>query len=415
MGEQIQPIQGMSDICGGEVRLWRGLETRARLLFDRYGFEEIRTPVLEYADLFTRAVGETTSVVRKEMYTLEKGGRHFALRPEGTAGVMRHAAGLGGQETEGARWYYLGPMFRHERPQAGRKRQFHQCGVECMEPPSPAVDAEIIALQLDLLRTWGMTHVVAKVNTRGAGGDHQRVAEGLAAALAPHKHELCEDCQRRMDENILRVLDCKNPACGVIVAALPPVTHFMSDTSRAYLNDVFRHLDRMGVPYEPAPLLVRGLDYYEHTIWEVTGAQGAQDALAGGGRYRMQIGKREMAGVGFAVGMERVLGVLMAEGGGADAFVEPLPDLICLVGLGDAATDAHLPLLQTLRNAGLAARMARGGSMKSQMRSANKMNAAWAVIRGETELAAGTAVVKNMISGEQREVPLAGLPDCFTA
>ena len=405
----------MSDIAAPEVRLWQRLEQVARDVMVRYGFEELRTPAVEFEAVFTRSLGETTDVVQKEMYVFEKGGRRLCLRPEGTAGVMRHAAGLGAAETDGARWYYIGPMFRSERPQAGRKRQFHQCGVECLEPPSPLVDAEILALQVDLLRAWGLGDCEVRLNTRGEGGGQTQVAEGLRAALASREAELCDDCRRRMSENVLRVLDCKNEACQAIVATLPPSTDFMSEASRAYLAQVAGHLDALGVKYRLDPLLVRGLDYYEHTVWEIAStALGAQNAVAGGGRYRMQLGDRELVGVGFAIGLERVVGVLQALGR-AEALVPPLPKLVWLVGLGDEAMKQNLALMQRLRAANVVCRMAPGGSMKSQMRAANKSGAAWAIIRGDDELTQGVAALKDMGAGTQETLPIPTLPDVLAA
>ena len=406
MSSANQPVQGMSDIAAPEVRLWQRLERLARETLELYGFEELRTPVVEFEAVFTRSLGETTDVVQKEMYVFEKGGRRLCLRPEGTAGVMRHAAGLGAQETDGARWYYVGPMFRSERPQAGRKRQFHQCGVECLEPPSPRVDAEILALQVDLLRAGGLGDCEVRLNTRGEIGGQAAVAAGLRAALAAHEAQLCDDCRRRISENVLRVLDCKNAACQAIVAQLPPSTDFMSAASRDYLAQTAAHLDALGVKARIDPRLVRGLDYYEHTVWEIAStALGAQNAVAGGGRYRMQLGGRELVGVGFAVGLERVVGVLQALGRDKD-LIAPPPPLVWLVGLGDAAQDRNLALMQQLRAAKIACRMATGGSMKSQMRAANKSGAAFAVIRGDDELAQGVAALKDMASGEQVTLPL---------
>ena len=406
MSSANQPVQGMSDIAAPEVRLWQRLERLARETLELYGFEELRTPVVEFEAVFTRSLGETTDVVQKEMYVFEKGGRRLCLRPEGTAGVMRHAAGLGAQETDGARWYYVGPMFRSERPQAGRKRQFHQCGVECLEPPSPRVDAEILALQVDLLRAWGLGDCEVRLNTRGEIGGQAAVAAGLRAALAAHEAQLCDDCRRRISENVLRVLDCKNAACQAIVAQLPPSTDFMSAASRDYLAQTAAHLDALGVKARIDPRLVRGLDYYEHTVWEIAStALGGQNAVAGGGRYRMQLGGRELVGVGFAVGLERVVGVLQALGRDKD-LIAPPPPLVWLVGLGDAAQDRNLALMQQLRAAKIACRMATGGSMKSQMRAANKSGAAFAVIRGDDELAQGVAALKDMASGEQVTLPL---------
>ena len=410
MSSANQPVQGMSDIAAPEVHLWQRLEQLGRDVLARYGFEELRTPIVEFESVFTRSLGETTDVVQKEMYVFEKGGRRLALRPEGTAGVMRHAAGLGAQETDGARWFYFGPMFRSERPQAGRRRQFHQCGVECLEPPAALVDAEILALQVDLLRAWGLGDCTVRLSTRGAGDDHQRVAEGLRAALAPRQADLCEDCRRRISENVLRVLDCKNESCQAIVATLPPATEFMGPEARTYLAQVAALLDTLGVTYRLDPLLVRGLDYYEHTVWEIANsALGAQNAVAGGGRYRLELGGRELAGVGFAIGLERVVGVLQALGRDQELRLPAAP-LVWLVGLGDEAQKQNLALMQKLRAAGLACRMPPGGSMKSQMRAANKSGAAWAVIRGDDELAQGVAAVKNMVAGTQEILPLAQVP-----
>jgi histidyl-tRNA synthetase len=415
MSSANQPVQGMSDVAAPEVCLWQRLEQLARETMERYGFEELRTPVVEFESVFTRSLGETTDVVQKEMYVFEKGGRRLCLRPEGTAGVMRHAAGRGAQETDGARWYYVGPMFRSERPQAGRKRQFHQVGVECLEPPAPRVDAEILALQVDLLRAWGLGECEVRLNTRGEIAGHAAVAAGLRAALAAREAELCDDCRRRISENVLRVLDCKNAACQAVVATVPPPTVFMSPAAREYLAQTAAHLDALGVKYRIDPRLVRGLDYYEHTVWEIAStALGAQNAVAGGGRYRMQLGGRELVGVGFAIGLERVVGVLQALGRDRD-LLPPPPPLVWLVGLGEAALDRNLALMQQLRAAKIACRMAPGGSLKSQMRAANKAGAAWVVLRGEDELTQGVAALKDMASGEQTTLPLDRLVPELTA
>ncbi|NLB65136.1 MAG: histidine--tRNA ligase [Lentisphaerae bacterium] len=415
MSSAHRPVQGMSDITAPEVRLWQGLERAAGATLLRYGFEELRTPVVEFEAVFTRSIGETTDVVQKEMYVFEKGGRRLCLRPEGTAGVMRHAAGLGPQETDGARWYYIGPMFRSERPQAGRRRQFHQLGVECLEAPSPLVDAEILALQLDVFRAWGLTDCTLKLSTRGSGADRAQVAAGLREYLSPHHGDLCGDCQRRLAENVLRVMDCKNEGCRKIVAGAPAPTDFMAQESRDYLAGVTRYLDDLGVPYELDARLVRGLDYYEHTVWEIEGSHlGAQNAIAGGGRYRISLGGRELAGVGFAIGLERVVAMLEATGRDAALMSDP-PPLAWLVALGDEAQQQNLRLMQELRAAGVACRMTPGGSLKSQMRAANKAGAAWAVIRGDDELAQGVATVKNMASGEQQQPALDRLAAALSA
>ncbi len=399
----------MSDICAPEIRIWQGIETVARRVFRLYGFEEVRTPIIERIEVFTRALGEGTDVVQKEMYAFEdRGGRAIALRPEGTAGVIRFICG-GGQEWQDARVYYLGPMFRAERPQAGRKRQFHQVGVEAIGAPSPAADVECIALQVHLLREWGLEGFQVHLHTRGMSEDQPAVRAGLQAALRPRIGELCDDCRRRLETHPLRVLDCKQPGCGAIVEALPPVTTFMGEPSRAYLAEVVRLLGRLAIPASVNPRLVRGLDYYVHTIWEITHpALGAQDALAGGGRYRVEMAHKAIEGVGFAMGLERLV-VALRNSGRLPAQETALA--VWLVSAGDRAREENLALAQTLRARGVAAGMdVAGRSMKAQMRAANRAAAPWVIIRGDDELAAGVAVLKNMKDGREERVPVEDLP-----
>ena len=404
-----QPIQGMSDLAAPEIFLWQRLEHSAREVMRLYGFCEVRTPVLEYTQLFTRSLGDTTDVVQKEMYTLEdRGGRSLTLRPEGTAGVIRHVSGLGA-EGDDARLYYIGPMFRSERPQAGRKRQFHQLGVEAFGAPNPVADVEVIALQLQLFEAWGLHGHTLDLNTRGLPEDRAVVARGLADAARPHLGALCADCQRRFETNILRLLDCKKESCQHIVAGLPPTTQFMSEASRKYLDDVVRLLGGLGITARVNPRLVRGLDYYVHTVWEIRHpALGAQDALAGGGRYQVALGDQLFNGVGFAVGLERAI---MAVQKDHPAAAQAVPQTTAwLVSLGAAALEANVQFAQQLRRANIACGMELGArSMKAQMRAANKSGALWGVIRGDNELAKGTAVLKKMADGSQEELPLADI------
>lgn len=401
----IQPVQGMSDIAPPEISLWQRLEQIGREILARYGFEELRTPIVEFEALFTRSLGETTDVVQKEMYVFEKGGRRLCLRPEGTAGVLRYAAALGEAASVGARWFYFGPMFRSERPQAGRRRQFHQCGVECLEPPAPLVDAEILALQMHLLEAWGLEGLELRLSTRGEADDQGRVTSGLREALIPRQDQLCEDCRRRLQENVLRVLDCKQENCRATVAGLPPATDWMGAPARAYLQEVVARLQDLGIAGQLDPLLVRGLDYYEHTVWEITStALGAQNAVAGGGRYRVKLGHRELTGVGFAIGLERVIAILQSSGADRRLLAAPAPRL-WLVGLGPAAQKQNLVLMQQLRRSGWICQMAPEGSVKSQMRAANKAGAAWVILRGDDELAQGAVTLKNMLTGEQSLIP----------
>lgn len=404
--EELQPIKGMSDIGSPEITLWQQLEQSARLLLDRYGFEEVRTPIVEKSAVFIRSLGDGTDVVQKEMYTLTNrdGTEHYAIRPEGTAGVMRYVASLG-QDAQQARLYYLGPMFRGERPQKGRRRQFHQLGAEAIGPANPASDAEMIALHAHLLREWGLKGFRISLNTRGLPSDRQAVQDGLSAALAPHAGQLCEDCRRRLQANVLRVLDCKNETCRSIVSAVPPVTAFMAPESKAYLDEVVRLLRLLDIEVTVNHALVRGLDYYQHTVWEISHpALGAQDAIAGGGRYSLNFAGRAVEGVGFAIGLERAI---MAVQHDAPAQEPGRRRAAWLVSLGDRAFEENLRLLQTLRQQSVACGMdlARR-SMKAQMRMADRARASFVVIRGDTELDKGVFMLKDFSTGQQVEVDL---------
>jgi histidyl-tRNA synthetase len=413
--EDFQPVKGMSDITTPDVALWQMVEAKARQVFHCYNLTEIRTPVLEREALFIHSLGDTTDVVQKEMFTLDYQGRmRLTLRPEGTAGVIRCLAGAG-QDGANARVYYIGPMFRAERPQAGRRRQFHQTGVELTGEPSPLADAECIAMQAHLLRAWGLKDFRIKINTRGTPEDRAVVAEGLRSALQPHRGALCEDCQRRFDQNVLRILDCKKQACGAIVDELPSVTSFMSQESRDYFAAVKRCLDMLDIPCEETPRLVRGLDYYAHTVWEIShGALGAQDALSGGGRYQIRIGGRVVDGVGFALGLERVIQALAGEGVTAEQVVQK--PLVWLVSLGEKALEENVMLAMALRERDVACGLdLKVRSMKAQMRAAGRSGARYVIIRGESEIEQGVFQVKQMETGEQQEMTLPEVMNMMTA
>jgi histidyl-tRNA synthetase len=406
---QFQPIQGMSDISPPEIVLWQMLEERAREIFARYRFQEIRTPILEKTALFTHSLGDTTDVVTKEMYSLEdRGGRKLSLRPEGTAGAVRHIAS-GAEETANARVFYMGPMFRCERPQAGRKRQFHQIGVEAVGAPNPRADAEVIALQLHLLSAWGLEGAKIRLNTIGLPEDRAAVLEGLREAIRPRLSELPEEAQERFETNVLRLLDSKDKIVQAIIADVPPVIEFMSADSRAYLDTVFETLRSLEIDVEIDPSLVRGLDYYVHTVWEVVhGGLGAQNALSGGGRYRVQVGNKTIDGVGFAMGVERMIAALESTGITADQFA-PKP-AVFIVSLGEAALKENMLLAQMLRQRGIACEMELADrKVKAQMKRANKSGAEQVIIRGDTELENGIFVIKDMKEGTQQEVELPDL------
>jgi histidyl-tRNA synthetase len=404
----VQPILGMSDLCAPEVYIWQMMEQRARALMKLYGFEEVRTPIMERPELFVRSLGDTTDVVQKEMYAFERGRHAYALRPEGTAGMMRFAAAQG-QNARDARWYYMGPMFRAERPQRGRKRQFHQFGLEMMSPANPALDVECIALQHHLLTEWGLSDYTIHINTRGTPHDREAVARQLRERLDPLRAELCEDCQRRFEHNVLRILDCKQEQCGRIVDELPPVSAFMSEDARGYLARVMQLLEKLEIPVQLNPRLVRGLDYYLHTVWEITHpALGAQDAVAGGGRYCIELDGKALEGVGFAAGLERIVDAVQGEGLQAESL--RVPPSVWIVSLGEGAFETSMELLMLLRRRGIACGMDMNGrSMKAQMRLAGKSGVDTVIIRGEAEMEQGIYIVKNMGTGEQQELDLPGL------
>ncbi|MDF7807282.1 histidine--tRNA ligase [Pontiellaceae bacterium B12219] len=400
---EFQPLQGMSDIQAPEIYLWRMMEERARAVFTSYGYDELRTPVLEKLSVFQRSLGDTTDVVKKEMYSFKPSKHELAMRPEGTAGTMRHLAGRG-EEGLSARVFYIAPMFRYERPQAGRKRQFHQVGVEATGEPNPLADAETIAMQKSLLDAWGLTGSKIQISTRGEPSDRKPVADGLRAALQPHLNDLCADCQRRIDENVLRVIDCKNEGCQTIVDQIPSAIEFMSEASRTYLDQVIQTLETMGVEVTVNPKLIRGLDYYVHTVWEIShSALGAQDALAGGGRYEIALGRKAIPGVGFAIGFERAIMALEACGISGEQFA-PVNG-VWLVSLGETALVENMKLAAELRAKGIRCGMElETKSMKAQMRKANRSGATKVIIRGDDEIEKGTAIVKNMVEGSQEEL-----------
>jgi histidyl-tRNA synthetase len=406
---KLEPLPGTADIWEPECSQWVFLEQTARGLFPRYGYGELRTPVFERTDVFVRGIGNETDVVQKEMYTFEdRGGRSLTLRPEGTAGVMRAIANQGVAEGEEKRVFYMGPMFRGERPAAGRRRQFHQIGVEAVGRAAPAMDAECIAMLLHFLEELGIRDSRLLLNSRGTAADRPAVAEALKAYFAPHREQLCPDCQRRLDTNVWRLLDCKIEGCQPLIAGAPKITDLLGEESRVFFAEVCRNLDAMGVPYQVEPRLVRGLDYYVHTVFEVQhSGLGAQNALAGGGRYAIALsgGDRSVEGVGFALGMERLLmarqslNLAAAEAPGCQVYV---------AAIGPQALAAALPLAQELRRCGirtLCETMPR--SMKAQLRTASKVNANFALIRGDSELEKGTVVCKNLQTSTQEEWPAA--------
>ena len=408
-----EPLPGTSDLWEPELFDWIELEQTAKDVFHRYGYSEVRTPIFERTDVFVRNLGESTDVVQKEMYTFEdRGGRSLTLRPEGTAGAIRAIANRGLEQGEECRAFYIGPMFRGERPAAGRRRQFHQIGVEAVGSNSPWMDAECIAMLMHFLEQAGAAGGKLLINSRGLPEDRPAIAAALTEYFTPHKDKLCEDCRRRLTTNVSRILDCKCPDCQAIIEGAPKISTLMCEESRVYFDNVCRSLTSLGIEYEVAPRLVRGLDYYIHTVFEVTHpGLGGQDALAGGGRYRITPPgmKGTIEGIGFACGMERLL---MARAS-RDVKAAGSTDIdVMLACLGEAAIPAGLKLAQELRAAlgGLRIKADFSSrSLKAQMRTANRLNAKKVLILGENELAQGVVVCRNMADSSQENIPMGEL------
>ncbi len=400
------PPPGTADIFPEEARRWRTVENTAAELFSRYGYGELRTPVFEYTEVFQRGLGGETEVVQKEMYTFEdRGGRSLTLRPEGTAGVMRALSNTDVMNGVEQRVHYCGPMFRGERPAAGRRRQFHQIGVENVGRCAPLLDAECIAMLMEFLRSIGIEDAKLAINTRGVMADRAPAGKLLRDYFSAHIGTMCDDCKARLERNVWRILDCKQEACRKIVADAPDYVASFSEESRAYFEEVKAALTALGVPYTVDPLLVRGLDYYVHTVFEVshTGL-GAQTAIAGGGRYELFLPgqNKPVPGVGFAAGVERLMMVRDTLNLNLNE-TEKTP--FFLVGLGAPAQIANLKLADQLRRNGIAVALElEERSFKAQLRSANRCGAALTVVRGDSELERKTAVVKRMDNGEQTEV-----------
>jgi histidyl-tRNA synthetase len=418
MAGKMEPLPGTSDVWAPETAEWVKLENAAREVFSRYGYGELRTPIFERTAVFVRSIGDQTEVVQKEMYTFEdRGGRSLTLRPEGTAGVMRAIVNQGLAEGVEKRVFYMGPMFRGERPAAGRKRQFHQIGGEAVGRCSPVLDAECMAMLMHYLERIGVGQTRLLLNTRGTAEDRPAVCAGLADHFRPRIAEMCEDCQRRLETNVWRILDCKNEACRHGAATAPEIPGLLGETSRSFFAAVCRALDRLGVAYEADPKLVRGLDYYEHTVFEVVcdGENlGAQNAVAGGGRYRIELPgvKNAVPGVGFAAGVERLLlarGVL--PGGEAMGLGEVD---VYVAGLGEAGTVAGLELAQRLRRADWRVLAeTEGRSLKAQLRTADKSGAGYVFILGEQELATGTVACKCLADSRQQVWKAEEAVECF--
>ncbi|MBR2364508.1 MAG: histidine--tRNA ligase [Lentisphaeria bacterium] len=415
MAKNSAPPPGTGDIFPEEIPSWLAIENGAREVFKCFGYGEIRTPVFEYTEVFQRGLGDETEVVKKEMYTFEdRGGRSLTLRPEGTAGVMRALSGTEAMNGVESRVFYIGPMFRGERPSAGRRRQFHQIGVENAGRVAPALDAESITLIARLLDHVGAGGYQILLNTRGVKEDRKPAEDALREHFAPVIDSMCEDCRERLSRNVWRILDCKQPQCQKHIEAAPDAASLFGPASRDYFNEVCDILTDLEIPFKIEPRLVRGLDYYVHTVFELTHpGLGGQSAIAGGGRYELAVPgqNRPIVGVGFAAGVERLL---MAREYNKIPVPEPERPQVYLVSLGKEALKYNIRLADTLRSKGIYTMLeAEEKSMKSQMRSADRLKASNVLILGENELANGVCVLKNMADGSQKNIALADVAGEF--
>ncbi len=419
MSNSIQSVRGMNDLLPAQSPAWQRLEAALRALTRRYGYEEIRTPVVEKTALFARAVGEVTDIVEKEMYTfLDREKESLSLRPENTASVVRAGIEHGLLYNQEQRLWYMGPMFRHERPQKGRYRQFHQFGCETFGVPGPDIDAELILMTARLWQELGFADkVTLHINSLGSNAARAAYREKLVAFLRQHENVLDEDSRRRLDSNPLRVLDSKNPDVQAALNDAPRLIDHLDAESQAHFDGLKALLDAAGVRYVVNSALVRGLDYYNRTVFEwMTDALGAQGTICGGGRYDglvEQLGGHATTACGFAMGLERIV-----------LLIETLQDVkpvaladVCVLALGEATATPALVISEQLRSNVPALRVYHvhgGGAMKKQMKRADRSGAAYAVIVGEDELARGVVAVKSLrTDGTQTEISIDGLADYF--
>jgi histidyl-tRNA synthetase len=402
----IKTVRGCKDIYGEDAEIFRKTENVLRETVRKYGFKEIIPPVLEYSELFERSVGEGTDIVEKEMYTFtDKGGRSVTLRPEMTASVARAYVEHHFETMPSPlKLFYIGPCFRYEKPQKGRYREFYQFGVEVLGDESPLLDAEVISLAYEVAENLGLENLKVRLNSIGCKKCRPQYKKVLQEALKPHYDELCEDCKRRFYTNPLRILDCKKEK-DELKNSLPKITDYLCDECKEHFEKVKKYLDMMNIPYELDNTLVRGLDYYTKTVFEVvSGHLGAQNALLGGGRYDYlieELGGRHTPGLGFAIGMERLVEVMKAQGS------EKGEEKLIYIAYMDGLEKNAFSVASIIRNAGFTAIIdSKGGSIGKQMKRASKRNASFTVIIGEEEAEKGTVQLKDMKKKEQKEVEI---------
>ena len=403
---EIRVIKGFKDILPPETRRWMMLEENAREVLEGFGFSEIRVPILEKADLFSRSIGEETDIVGKEMYSFEdRNGDVVTMRPEATASIVRAYIEHKMYAADPlAKLYSIGPMFRHERPAKGRYRQFHQINVEVFGISNPMIDAEIIAVLMHYLSIVEVKGCTLQINSLGCPRCRLPYKEKLRAFLSDHLPRLCGDCRRRMEQNPLRAFDCKIQGCQEVMTEAPLVGDYLCPECSEHFAGVTGYLEALGVPYEINPRMVRGLDYYTKTAFEVVaGGLGAQNAVAAGGRYDQlvaELGGPDIPGIGFAIGMERLLLILRDE-------PHPLGPSLFIAALGEGPQGEAFSLGYKLNRAGVRTMIDyEGRSLKAQMRRADKFDARYVLLIGENEQRTGQAILRDMQEGKQEEIPL---------
>ena len=411
---EIKAIRGFNDILPDEIGKWQFVEATAREIFEGFGFSEIRIPIIERTELFSRGIGEATDIVEKEMYTFtDRSGNSLTLRPEATASMVR--AYLEHQIYSFdpvAKLYCIGPMFRYERPQKGRYRQFYQIDAEVFGVENPMVDAEVILMLIQFLKKVGLENLELQINSLGCRACRPRYREELKNFLMSKSFQLCEDCQRRLQTNPLRIFDCKVETCQEAIANAPQVINFLCSECQDHFDKVKEYLGMAGLEYILNPRMVRGLDYYTRTAFEVVSySLGSQNAVTGGGRYDnlfQEIGGLDVPGIGFAIGMERLISLLPKD----KNFIQH-PHLF-VAALGEESYKEAYQLINQLHLQGVRAELDyEGKSLKSQMRKADKLKALFVLILGEEELKRGRVVLRNMETKSQEEIPLQGLVDAL--
>ena len=406
--------RGTQDILPGETKKWQFIESRLEELMKLYNYQEIRTPIFESTDLFARGVGDSTDVVQKEMYNFkDKGDRDLTLRPEGTAAVVRSyiEKKMQGQANQPMKLYYVGPMFRYERKQKGRYRQFTQFGVEAIGSEDPSIDAEVLAMVVHIYESFGLKNLKLVINSIGDIDSRQEYNQALVEHFEPVIDDFCQDCQSRLHTNPMRILDCKVDRDKEAVKTAPRITDYLNDESQAYYNQVKAHLDDLNIRYEEDPNLVRGLDYYTHTAFELMiddpDYDGAITTLCGGGRYNgllQLLDGPDQTGIGFALSIERLLMALEQEG---IELVDEEPLDLFVVTMGDDADCYAVRLLNDLRKQGISVdKDYLNRKIKAQMKQADRLNARYTVVIGDQELEQQRIAIKDMQSGESEEIAL---------